>query len=121
MIKATFDCLRSAVGAVKSCRRRSHIGAFSPRPPAYKDFPNTLIIYQNRIPLIMKLFSFIAVVSLFATATLAQNVVIGRPANNTQVSPGQSLTIEIDKPVSDIFYWDAFTRILCRNHLPLFL
>jgi len=45
----------------------------------------------------MKFFSF-AVFSIFATTSFAQNIVIGAPANNSNVFSGQNLTVEIRKP-----------------------
>jgi hypothetical protein len=60
----------------------------------------------------MKFLSTIAVVTIFATATLAQNIVIGAPTKNTKVSPGQNITVEVKKPVSYIFRLDVLDQSL---------
>ena len=60
----------------------------------------------------MKFLSTIAVISIFATVTLAQNIVIGAPAKNAKVSPGQNITVKVKKPVSYIFRLDVLDQSL---------
>lgn len=38
--------------------------------------------------------------ALFLSSAFAQSIQIGAPADQSTVSPGQNITIEVDKPVS---------------------
>ncbi|KIM73515.1 hypothetical protein PILCRDRAFT_829099 [Piloderma croceum F 1598] len=46
----------------------------------------------------MKFLSLVTTVFMIATAALAQNITIGSPANNTKVSPGETIIVQIMKP-----------------------
>ncbi|KAF8219087.1 hypothetical protein L208DRAFT_1373683 [Tricholoma matsutake] len=46
----------------------------------------------------MKLFNVVSSIFLLITTAVAQNVVIGSPANGTSVTAGCNLTVEIDRP-----------------------
>ncbi|KAJ7820751.1 hypothetical protein B0H14DRAFT_2833228 [Mycena olivaceomarginata] len=48
----------------------------------------------------MKFLHSLALSSFLATATFAQNVVIGAPADGTTVTPGSNMTVEVDRPNS---------------------
>lgn len=43
---------------------------------------------------------FIGIVAAFAASALAQRIAIGAPPPGSDISPGQSLTVEVDRPVS---------------------
>ena len=58
----------------------------------------------------MRLLPFFVAIAAFATTTFAQGVSIGAPSNHASVTPGKSLKVRVDKPVSYIIRCDP---LLC--------
>ncbi|KAH7927835.1 hypothetical protein BV22DRAFT_1006033 [Leucogyrophana mollusca] len=46
----------------------------------------------------MKLFSLVALASVFASSALAQSIQIGAPADWSSVLPGESVVVQVDRP-----------------------
>ncbi|KAL0568168.1 hypothetical protein V5O48_013818 [Marasmius crinis-equi] len=59
----------------------------------------------------MKFLTSTTVLALFATSATAQQAFIGSPLDGVQVSPGQSLTVRVDRPVSRL-YNDSYDTLL---------
>lgn len=53
---------------------------------------------------------FIGIVAVFAASALAQRIAIGAPPPGSDISPGQSLTVEVDRPVSP-----CHPRLMCLD------
>jgi hypothetical protein len=47
----------------------------------------------------MKLLSYALLFSSFVGTAFCQSAVIGLPADGTTVSPGSTITVEVDRPV----------------------